>query len=459
MTGRNSWEIHRLAKSAPSSGFYILNDWQSAFSEDTSTTAALPATAISNIMLKTLGILREGARWAGVQMGSLFSRPHATALFVIDGASQGSFSSLSDKKFPVDQTGLTGSTSADMQTMFSGDHVVAHMSNLFDGQSQTRSVSADEQAALASSADGSYSGNAQFTDAVQLLRKDSSVFDPYGLETDGMDVHIDEDANLLAELLMILQTADQLKELQSYATDGAPDIYIFTVSTLRALELKYGVGSNKVKVATKLVEDTIKKVSVGSGLSGFFVTLLAQVTEELVSLYNGKILVQALVLEWDFPEEPRTEQIEAAHNILKPYLIAPDFEDFKSNLPYVYLTQGGADMPFLCFDLKKALGPSFKAKCPDVYSWPESWDDYRYVRDARYDDFGDGDEDTSNITLGNVSQGRSEGFAAIFLITLFLGLSLGLAVYAVSWMMWTMDPGRDSIIYRQVADPNEGMRM
>ena len=29
----------------------------------------------------------------------------------------------------------------------------------------------------------------------------------------------------------------------------------------------------------------------------------------------------------------------------------------------------------------------------------------------------------------------------------------------VSWMMWTMDPGRDSIIYRQVADPNEGMRM
>jgi hypothetical protein len=100
-----------------------------------------------------------------------------------------------------------------------------------------------------------------------------------------------------------------------------------------------------------------------------------------------------------------------------------------------------------------------QAKCPDVYSWPESWDDYRYVRDARYDDFGDGDEDTSNITLGNVSQGRSEGFAAIFLITLFLGLSLGLAVYAVSWMMWTMDPGRDSIIYRQVADPNEGMRM
>ena len=41
-----------------------------------------------------------------------------------------------------------------------------------------------------------------------------------------------------------------------------------------------------------------------------------------------------------------------------------------------------------------------------------------------------GDDITTNITLGNVSNGRSESFAAIFLITLFLGLSLGLAVYA-----------------------------
>lgn len=32
-----------------------------------------------------------------------------------------------------------------MATMFSGDNVVAHMSKLFDGRSQTRSISADEQ--------------------------------------------------------------------------------------------------------------------------------------------------------------------------------------------------------------------------------------------------------------------------------------------------------------------------
>jgi renin receptor len=233
-----------------------------------------------------------------------------------------------------------------------------------------------------------------------------------------------------------------LKELQSYVNDGAPDIYVFTVSTIRALEVKYGVGSEKVKAAAKLVEATIKKV-----------------TEDLVTLYDGKILVQALVLEWNYPDEPRTENLEAAHGILRPYLKSQSFDGFKSNLPQVYLSQDADETPFLCFNLKKALGPSFQVVCPDVVLWNEP----RYVREAdyNYDDFDEGytDDTTANITLGNVASGRSESFAAIFLITLFLGLSLGLAIYAVSWMMWTMDPGRDSIIYRQIADPNEGMRM
>jgi hypothetical protein len=103
LTGKTSWEIHLKAKSSSSSGFYILNDYQDTFAEDSGSTSAFPATAVSNIMLKTLGILRDGARWAGVQMGSLFSRPHATALFVVDGVSAGAIKSLSEKKFTVDQ--------------------------------------------------------------------------------------------------------------------------------------------------------------------------------------------------------------------------------------------------------------------------------------------------------------------------------------------------------------------
>ena len=45
-------------QSSSSSGFYILNDYQDTFAEDSGSTSAFPATAVSNIMLKTLGILR-----------------------------------------------------------------------------------------------------------------------------------------------------------------------------------------------------------------------------------------------------------------------------------------------------------------------------------------------------------------------------------------------------------------
>lgn len=42
------------------------------------------------------------------------------------------------------------------------------------------------------------------------IRDDSSVLVPYGLETDDMDVGIKEDVALLAELLMIHQTVEQV---------------------------------------------------------------------------------------------------------------------------------------------------------------------------------------------------------------------------------------------------------
>ena len=64
-----------------------------------------------------------------------------------------------------------------------------------------------------------------------------------------------------------------------------------------------------------------------------------------------------------------------------------------------------------------------------------------------------------NLTISGVVESRTENFAPIFLISLFITIVLGLAIYAVSLMMWNMDPGRDSIIYRQVSDPTEGMRM
>ena len=45
-----------------------------------------------------------------------------------------------------------------------------------------------------------------------MIRGDSSVLVPYGLETKGLDVGTDEDVALLAELFMIHQTMEQVEQ-------------------------------------------------------------------------------------------------------------------------------------------------------------------------------------------------------------------------------------------------------
>ena len=46
-----------------------------------------------------------------------------------------------------------------------------------------------------------------------------------------MDLQVD--ARFVAELILVKQSMEHLAELPGYITDGAPDVYIFTFSTLR----------------------------------------------------------------------------------------------------------------------------------------------------------------------------------------------------------------------------------
>jgi len=178
----------------------------------------------------------------------------------------------------------------------------------------------------------------------------------------------------------------------------------------------------------------------------------SQASDDLVALYEGTILVQALVLEWDYPEVANdSAQLSGAYEVLKPFLQGQSKEEFVSHLPHVQISKDVASDPYLCSDLKAALGTSFRAHCPGFQYWSE--------RELRGASPSDDNLLNNNLTISGVVESRTEDFAPIFLITLFITVSLGLAVYAISWMMWTMDPGRDSIIYRQVSDPTEGMRM
>jgi len=56
------------------------------------------------------------------------------------------------------------------------------------------------------------------------------------------------------------------------------------VVNLQSIEARYGKGSSKMGVASELVKKVIEESS-----------------KALVRLYDGQVLVQALVLEWDKP--------------------------------------------------------------------------------------------------------------------------------------------------------------
>ena len=86
-----------------------------------------------------------------MQLGNLFRRPRATALFIVNGLSDDNdISELSDHSYPVDQTGLTGLTSEDDETIFEGDNVLKHFHTLFEGKSLTMKISGTNEVSTTS---------------------------------------------------------------------------------------------------------------------------------------------------------------------------------------------------------------------------------------------------------------------------------------------------------------------
>eukprot|EP00731_Ephydatia_muelleri_P030424 Em0021g947a len=397
------------------SRFYVLHDFHNTYSNEEGTT--YPALQVSDLLLKTMGILKDGAGWAGVTLGNLFSRPYATVLFVVDGVT--SFDMVAEKSFQVDQSGLTGSVSDDMAAMFGkGDNVAQHLSSLFGG-SYTLSVSANEEAAELASNGRAYSRSADVDKRLKSLKSDLYT---YGLDTfvKGLDLADKCVTTFLAEVVMVKKT---VKEVKKYAKDGAPDVLIFTFSALKDMEQLYGVGSSELQIATQLVRQTINEAR-----------------DDLVACYKGNVLVQSLVLLWEGSLPQHSTNMKDTYQALKPYLSPEVTEaDFKRRLPHLQLASEGHS-GLACDALKAGLGNSFKVQCFSEQSNSRSLRQTASVGDVL------------SSTPDNVAEERSELFAPIFIMWLLVLLSVGLTLYAVSWWMWTLDPGRDSVIYRNVAD-------
>ncbi|XP_003383235.1 PREDICTED: renin receptor-like [Amphimedon queenslandica] len=407
------WEVQFEAKASDKSKFYVLNNWKEGNGVyNGQESAPFPALQTSDTMLKTMGILRESATWAGVRLGNLFRRPKANALFLLDGLSDSvNLESLSEQSYPVDQTGLTGMTSGDEQALFVGDNILTHFVGLFDGLSLSLRVS--------------------LSDDVELSEKDALISSVNGL----FDLTSPVDQEFLKSVLSI---RDSVKKISSKAAaDSAPDVYLFSFSGLRALGVKYSSDSEQMKAAVKIMSDTVEKV-----------------TQELKRLYDGDIVVQALVLQWEY-SDVSDEQVRAIKNILEAFnLNEAEIDSALKGFPSLNLPEKltSSDLALLCTELglyiESQNGRLAATQCDTSIHGQRIRRDIDFDLDETY-------SANSNTTFGTVKgrvESRSENFSAIFLIIFATMVPLILSLFAISWAMWNMDPGSDSVIYRNT-DP------
>ena len=156
-----------------------------------------------------------------------------------------------------------------------------------------------------------------------------------------------------------------------------------------------------------------------------------------------------------------------------------DHDAYLTSLPLVLLKEEYVHDSYLCTNLNSLLeGSRYYVHCPGPQPVDKSvlrvsldciigWDSLRFhvMQRKRSADTEEAVEKldsealfNKNITVSNLAESRTNKFSGIFLITVFVSISLGLALYAVIWILWNMDPGRDSVIYRQVSDPTIRMQ-
>jgi hypothetical protein len=293
-TSYSSWEVIFHGKPSTKSRFYVLNNWDKeggVYNGKEST--PFPADQVSDIMLKTMGILRDGVTWPGVRLGNLFRRPRATALFLINGISDSlTISSLSDQSYPVEQLLLNGVPSDDKQIMFEDDSVLSHFQKIFEGRSL--SINSD---------DVKYNGD----------YKDKLL--PDGV----FNLQSSIDKSFVEELLSIKELVQQLS--LSSVIDSSPDVFLFSFKSLSSLQKKYSPGSKQLETAVEMISNVVKEV-----------------TKQLKEIYSDDIIIQALVLQWQYPELDG-EKTNGIRTILKNFFTSDETKDIVAGLPLLVVPQ------------------------------------------------------------------------------------------------------------------------
>jgi len=197
-------------------------------------------------------------------------------------------------------------------------------------------------------------------------------------------------------------------------SDEVPDFFSFGFSSIKDLRHKYGAGSSQLRAVSVLVDYTVSTV-----------------VEKLNTLYQGKLLAEAVYLATKQIPASTTQQIVAKTRATLVSQLAGE-EHLAEYYPEVYLHSDitPEQKEEACSFLSQVLSPVNV----EVYCLPHP-SHFRSLRDE--------------ITAGNSTVGPTPDQVAVFQIVVWTSVVLIIGTIFAAAVMFTIDPSKDSMLYNQ----------
>jgi len=416
-------------------------------------------------------ILNDEASRKSFPSTSVFNRPTANLLFVIDGidAEFGKqFLQLEGQKLRLNRVAYPEDNIASLATLSSGQTPSVHgivsgswshkgrtlygyssvqsrtanfvdmLSQSFNGEPLTLSVSGDFQSAAAFSVHKDVQDQMDYwNNQAFYWNSDSNRFDSiFGNDLGSslqfsrasiidlaskrnnielFDLKSQEDFLFFAELEMIQSVVASLSSdvaLSTLVSDVTPDAFTFVFSSLKGLVAKYGASSSQSTTAAVLLNE-----------------LIAQVMENINSLYHGKLASEILLMTPSAYDRMKVDPVrQVVYSTIQSHVANKEF--FDSFFPSIYVKEG-TNTDNVCKAVSAKLPAGYIAHCNFA-------DDYSLFPSLKQ-------TDNSTNSTNSTSDSNS---AADFQIVLWMSILLILILAAIIYAMFTLSDGDDSLLYR-----------
>jgi len=224
-----------------------------------------------------------------------------------------------------------------------------------------------------------------------------------------------EDYNFFVDLFIALSLPQFLHSeyAKRLVSDNIPDLLSIGFAGVEQLRNLHGSESPEYKIAIQILDSVLTK------LFG-----------EVSALYSRRIFATVFFLQ-------STSAVIAPDvlPVVESHIVSVPFEQL---LPYIYLKEEDKQRSVqICSNVKEA------ATNFDVYCLPSTTEHINLLRYIETFDLGNASTNSStNNTIITPAQ------VAIFQITLWFSIALGLVAIAAVYAISIMDVGKDSIIYR-----------